>query len=163
MQILGCLSNISEELNRSIDAHSRKLIIANIELFLDYCQRFYDRQFITRKHINKHTLDKFEEILVDYFKSGKAKEKGLPTVNAIATEMHLSPNYFGDLIKRELGITAQDYIKRKIIAVAKDKMLEVSKNISQVSFELGFKYPQHFSRTFKNEVGVSPNAWRRMN
>ena len=163
IQILGCLSNISEELSRSIDAHSRKLIVANIELFLNYCRRFYDRQFITRKHVNKHIVDKFEEILNDYFKSGKSKEAGLPTVNNLATELHLSPNYFGDLVKRELGISAQEYIKRKMIAVAKDKILDGSKNISLVATELGFKYPQHFSRTFKNEVGVSPNEWRRMN
>ena len=159
-QILSCLSNITEEISRPIDQHSRKLIVANIELFLNYCQRFYDRQFITRKHINKNIVDKFEEALNQYFKQGKALNDGLPTVSMMAHELHLSPNYFGDLIKKETEISAQEYIKQKVITIAKDRMFDATKNISDISHELGFKYPQHFSRTFKKEVGMTPYKWR---
>ncbi|MEY3178866.1 MAG: hypothetical protein RJB42_1107 [Bacteroidota bacterium] len=148
------------ELESGIDKHSRTLIASNIELFLNYCQRFYDRQFISRENANKGILERFESLLVNYLKSDLPLEIGVPTVGYCAKELHLSPNYFGDLIKRESGISALEYIKSVVIDRAKDCILEPEKSISDVAYELGFKYPQHFTRLFKQKVGVSPYEYK---
>lgn len=161
--ILDCFSKIEYELQHSADKHSKKLIASNIELFLNYCERFYDRQFITRENVNKGILGRFEELLNGYFASDKPTEIGLPSVAYCADELHLSANYFGDLIKKETGKSAQEYIQNKIIDVAKNKIFESGKTINEIAFELGFKYPQHFSRLFKNRVGCTPNAYRSLN
>lgn len=161
--ILDCLSKIEYELNRAVDKHSKKLIASNIELFLNYCDRFYDRQFITRDNLNKGILEKFEKLLHHYFSSNLPQDEGLPTVGYCAGELHLSPNYFGDLIKKETGKTAQDYIQNKIIEVAKERIFDIDKSISQIAYELGFKYPQHFMRLFKKRVGQSPKEYRILN
>ena len=109
--VLECFRKIDFEIEHAIDKHSKKLIVANIELFLNYCVRFYDRQFITRDHADTGTLEKFEHSLNDYFSSEKPLEAGIPSVAYFANELHLSPNYFGDLIKKETGKTALEYIK----------------------------------------------------
>jgi AraC-like DNA-binding protein len=158
--ILECLSNIQSELNHGIDKHSQTLIVSNIELFLNYCVRFYDRQFITRNNVNKDLLSKFENILNDYFASGKAEEEGLPTVSYLADQLHLSPNYFGDLIKKETGKTALEQIQLQLIDIAKERIFNQEKSISEIAYELGFKYPQHFSRFFKSKVGCTPLEYR---
>ena len=161
--IIDCFKKIKKELTRSIDKHSKKLIASNIELLLNYCERFYDRQFITREHANKDILIRFEAILNDYFQSGKASGEGIPSVTYCASKLNLSANYFGDLIKKESGITAQEYIHQKIVEVAKEKIFDVSKSIAEVSYELGFKYPQHFIRLFNQKVGYTPKEYRTMN
>lgn len=161
--VLDCFSKIEFELQQSVDKHSKKLITTNIELFLDYCERFYDRQFITREHINSDILTQFETCLQDYFTIGKAETIGFPMVHYFADQLHLSPNYFGDLIKKETGVSAQDYIQNKVIQVAKERVFDQSKSISEIAYELGFKYPQHFSRLFKQRVGYSPNEFRNLN
>jgi AraC family transcriptional regulator, transcriptional activator of pobA len=161
--VLDCFSKIEFELERPIDKHSKKLIVANIELFLDYCIRFYDRQFITRDNAHKGILERFETLLNDYYRSEKPQTTGLPSVAYCAGELNLSANYFGDLIKKETGKTAQEYIQSKVIDVAKEKVFDQSKSVNQIAFELGFKYPQHFSRLFKQRVGKSPNEYRNMN
>ncbi|HEY9561909.1 MAG TPA: AraC family transcriptional regulator [Anseongella sp.] len=161
--VLDCFSKIELELRQSIDKHSKKLIASNIELFLNYCERFYDRQFITRDHVNKGILEKFEELLNGYFASDKPYHIGLPSVAWFAEELHLSPNYFGDLIKKETGKSAQEYIQNKIIGVAKNKLFDAGKTINEIAYELGFKYPQHFTRLFKQRVGHSPNEYRMLN
>lgn len=161
--VLDCFSKIEYELNRGIDKHSKALIVANIELFLGYCQRFYDRQFITRDHANKGVLEKFEAMLNDYFSSEKPREIGLPSVAYFAQGLNLSANYFGDLIKKETGKSAQEYIQSKLIEVAKERIFDPSKSVSEVAYELGFQYPQHFSRFFKQRVGCSPNEFRGLN
>lgn len=161
--ILECFDKIAYELNQSIDKHSKTLISSNIELFLNYCMRFYDRQFITRDHANKGVLEKFEVLLNNYFLSDKPKQAGLPSVAGCANELHLSANYFGDLVKKETGISAQEYIQTKLINLAKERIFNVDKSISTIAYELGFKYPQHFSRLFKQKVGVSPNEYRNLN
>lgn len=161
--VLDCFSKIEFELQQSVDKHSKKLITTNIELFLDYCERFYDRQFITREHINSDILTQFETCLQDYFTTGKAETIGFPMVHYFADQLHLSPNYFGDLIKKETGVSAQDYIQNKVIQVAKERVFDQSKSISEIAYELGFKYPQHFSRLFKQRVGYSPNEFRNLN
>ena len=161
--ILDCFAKIEYELQHSIDNHSKHLIVSNIELFLDYCTRFYDRQFITRDNSNKGILERFESLLNRYFSSDNPDNIGLPTVAWCAEELKLSANYFGDLIKKETGISAQEYIQTKIINVAKVKLYDSSKSVNEVAYELGFKYPQHFSRLFKQRTGTTPNEFRLKN
>ena len=161
--ILDCFAKIEYELQHSIDKHSKHLIVSNIELFLDYCTRFYDRQFITRDNSNKGILERFESLLNRYFSSDNPDNIGLPTVTWCAEELKLSANYFGDLIKKETGISAQEYIQTKIINVAKVKLYDSSKSVNEVAYELGFKYPQHFSRLFKQRTGTTPNEFRLKN
>jgi AraC-like DNA-binding protein len=158
--VLDCFTKIGFELKHAIDKHSKRLIVLNIELFLNYCIRFYDRQFTTRENAYKGILERFETILNDYFNSDKPQSIGLPSVAYCAAELHLSSNYFGDLIKKETGKTAQEYIQLKLIDAAKGKIFELDKSVSEIAYELGFKYPQHFTRLFKQRVGVTPNEYR---
>ncbi len=161
--VLDCLSKIAAELQQSIDKHSKLLITTNIELLLNYCVRFYDRQFITREHVNKGMLEKFETLLNNYFLSEKPQTLGLPTVAWCADQMHLSANYFGDLVKKETGRSAQEYIQSKLMDIAKEKIFDRDKSVSEVAYELGFKYPQHFTRLFKQRVGQTPQEYRMVN
>jgi AraC-like DNA-binding protein len=161
--INDCLQKIETEIDLNIDKHSKTLIVSNIELLLNYCMRFYDRQFITRSHVNKDILVRFENLLNEYFKSGLARTLGLPTVAYCAERLHISPNYFGDLIKKESGSTALDYIQSKLIDEAKGKIFDPDKSINEIADELGFKYQQHFTRLFKQKVGVTPNEYRNLN
>ena len=161
--VLDCFSKIDYELEHAIDSHSKRLIVSNIELFLNYCVRFYDRQFITRDTVHKGVLERFENLLNDYFQTDKPQAIGLPSVAYCANELNLSSNYFGDLIKKETGKTAQEYIQMKVIDVAKEKIFDQSKSVNQIAYELGFKYPQHFTRLFKQRVGQSPNEYRSLN
>lgn len=159
--VLDCFSKISYELEHAIDKQSKKLIVANIELFLEYCVRFYNRQFITREHVHKGILEKFDSLLFEYFQSDLPHTLGLPTVAYCANELHLSAGYFGDLIKKETGKSAQEYLQQAIIQLAKEKVVNYDKSISEIAYELGFKYPQHFSRYFKNIVGATPQEYRQ--
>jgi len=161
--VLDCFSKIEYELEHAIDTHSKRLIVQNIDLFLNYCVRFYDRQFITRENVHKGILERFEILLNDYYQSEKPQTIGLPSVAQCANELNLSPGYFGDLIKKETGKTAQEYIQAKVIDIAKERIFDSNKSVSQVAYELGFKYPQHFTRLFKQKVGVSPNEYRTSN
>ncbi len=161
--VLECFQKIKDELEHGIDKHSKTLIISNIELFLNYCTRFFDRQFITRESLNKDILVRFENLLYEYFKSEKPQMIGLPTVSYCADKFHLSANYFGELVKKETGKTAQEYIQIKVIDLAKEKIFDSSKSISEIAYEMGFKYPQHFARLFKQRVGQSPNEYRLLN
>ena|SRR5436190_5143189 len=161
--VLDCFAKINYELEHAIDKHSKRLIVSNIEMALDYCVRFYDRQFITRDNVLKGILEKFESLLQKYFQSEKPQTLGLPSVAWCASELNLSANYFGDLIKKETGKTAQEYLQSKVIDVAKERIFDHSKSISQIANELGFKYPQHFTRLFKQRVGQSPNEYRSLN
>ncbi|KQS27878.1 AraC family transcriptional regulator [Dyadobacter sp. Leaf189] len=160
--VLDCLGKIRYELEHAIDKHSRKLIVSNIELFLDYCSRFYDRQFLTRQTAHSGILERFESLLKDYFLSDKPVLNGLPSVGYFATALNLSAKYFGDLIKKETGQTAQEYIQAKVIDTAKEKIFDRNKTVNEVAFELGFKYPQHFTRLFKQRVGQTPNQFRAL-
>lgn len=158
--VIECFEKIAYEINRPIDKHSKRLIVNNIQLFLDYCLRFYDRQFITREHLNQGTIEQFERELNTYFKSDKPQTFGLPSVSYFADTLHLSANYFGDLVKKETGKSAQEYIHLKIMNIAKDRILDASKSVSEIAYNLGFKYPQHFTRMFKKSIGVSPSEYR---
>ncbi|MDJ1481578.1 AraC family transcriptional regulator [Cytophagaceae bacterium YF14B1] len=161
--VIDCFSKIEYELDQNIDKHSKELIASNIELLLKYCIRFYDRQFITRDTANKGILERFEYLLKDYFSSGKPQNEGLPSVAYCAEALHLSPNYFGDLVKKETGRSAQEYIQSKVIEMAKERVFDLNKSVSEIAYELGFKYPQHFIRLFKQKTGVTPNAYRMIN
>jgi len=161
--VLDCFSKIEYELEHAIDKHSKRLIVSNIELFLNYCVRFYDRQFITRDNVHRGILEKFEDLLNGYFLSDKPQTIGLPSVAYCANELNLSANYFGDLIKKETGKSAQEYIQSKLIDVAKEKIFDHNKSVSEIAYELGFKYPQHFTRLFKQRVGQTPNVYRMLN
>ena len=158
--VLDCFAKIRYELEHAIDKHSKRLIVSNIELFLNYCIRFYDRQFITRDNVHKGILERFETLLNEYYQSDKPQTIGLPSVAYCASQLNLSASYFGDLIKKETGKTAQEYVQEKLIDVAKEKIFDATKSVSQVAYELGFKYPQHFTRLFKQKLGQSPNEFR---
>lgn len=160
--ITDCLAKVRRELAHPIDKLSRRLIARNIQLLLDYCMRFYNRQFVTRAEANKDVLSRFETLLDDYFLSGKTQAEGIPTVRYFAERVFLSPNYFGDLIKKETGKTPQEYIQGKIVDTAKEKLLGTEKSVGRIAEELGFQYSQHFNRVFKKNVGVSPNEYRKL-
>jgi AraC-like DNA-binding protein len=157
--VLDCFAKIKYELEQGTDKHSKTLIASNIELFLNYCRRFYDRQFISRTDVHKDTLEKFETFLNEYFGSDKPQTIGLPSVSYCAEQLHLSPNYFGDLVKKETGKTALEYIQLKVIDLAKEKLLSRNKSVSEIAYDLGFKYPQHFTRLFKQHVGYTPREY----
>ena len=159
---MDCLEKIEMELQHPIDKHSKRLISRNIELLLDYCMRFYERQFITRSESNKSVLVKFEALFDDYFQSDKPQTDGLPSVKYFADKVFLSPNYFGDLIKKETGKSAQEYIQTRMIDLAKEMIAGTEKTVSQIAYELGFQYSQHFNRIFKKNVGYTPGEYRKL-
>lgn len=158
--VMDCFSKINYELEHAVDKYSKMLIADNIELLLNYCDRFYDRQFITRDTVNQGVLEKFEALLNDFFSTDKPQTVRLPSVAYCAGELNFSANYFGDLIKKETGKSAHEYIQLKLMDVAKEKILDPNKSVSEIAFELGFKYPQHFTRMFKQYVGVTPVEYR---
>lgn len=161
--ILDCMENIETELSQNIDRHSKRLIVSNLELLLNYCTRFYDRQFITREVVNAGIVERFESLLNEYVYGEKLRLDGLPSVGYFAGELHLSANYFGDLIKRETGKSAMELIHLKLLEVAKERIFDTQKSVGEIAFELGFKYPQHFNRFFKQQTGYSPKDYRLMN
>jgi len=161
--VVNMFNTIENELQQNLDKHSKTLVISHLQLLLNYSTRFYDRQFITREHVNKGILERFEDLLNNYFSSDRPGDIGLPSVSGCANELHLSANYFGDLIKKETGKTAQEYIQTKVIDIAKERIFDNNKSISEVAYELGFKYPQHFTRLFKQKTGVTPNEYRNLN
>jgi AraC-like DNA-binding protein len=161
--INDCFDKIQYELEHAIDSHSKTLIVSYIELFLNYCKRFYDRQFITRDNVNKDVLTKFEKILDEYFATNMPVDHGLPSVSYCAEKLFLSPNYLSDLLKKETGKSTLEHIQLKLIEIAKEKIYEPGKSINEIAYELGFKYPQHFIRMFKKSTGYTPNAFRALN
>lgn len=160
MLILDQLQMIHDELKRTLDKHSKKLIVTNLELVLNYCLRFYDRQFISRNTLNQGILNKFEMLLNEFFSTQEPSSVGLPSVSYFAEKLNLSPNYFGDLVRRETGKTALELIQLKLIDEAKERIHQPEVSVSEVAFSLGFKYPQHFTRLFKKQVGLTPSEYR---
>ena len=156
----GVLDMIEQELHRAIDKHTRELIVSNIELLLNYCLRFYDRQFITREEINHSVVKKFVELLDDYI-STKAIREGLPTVAYFAEKCCLSSGYFGTLVRVETGRSAMDIISDHLLAHAKQLLNDEALTIAVIGERLGFDYPQHFVRFFKSHTGKTPAAYRK--
>lgn len=159
--IIDCMKKINTELQYPIDKHSKSLIIDNVKLLLDYCIRFYDRQFITRENANKDILSRFESLLEEYFSSDISTEKGMLSVQYCADKLCLSANYFSDLCRKETGISALKHIQQKMLDVAKERVFNTSQSIGEISYNLGFPYPQHFSRWFRKMTGYTPNEYRQ--
>lgn len=158
--ITDTLQSVRFEMEQPVDKHSQTILTDRIKLILDYCQRFYDRQFITRHKENSDILSAFENNIKAYFSQGEAVSKGLPTVAYFAEKAFLSPGYFGDLIRKETGMSAQLYIQQHILTLSKQMLLDKSQSINQVADRLGFQYPQHFSRFFKKLAGMTPKEYR---
>lgn len=158
--VIDCLEKISLELEHAIDKHSKALIAMNIELLLNYCMRFYERQFISRGDANKDALSRFEQLLDDYFQSNLPAQDGLPSVKYFADRICLSPNYFGDMVKKETGKTPQERIQEKVVELAKEHIADTDKTVSEIAYTLGFQYPQHLCRLFKKRTGCTPNEYR---
>ena len=158
--VMDCLHKIEAELEHAIDKHSRRLITANIGLLLDYCMRFYERQLTTREEVNRDIIVRFERLLDDYFDSDAPQREGLPTVRYFADKVCLSPNYFGDMIRKQTGQTASDYIQNKLIERTKEALLSTDSTMSEIAYGLGFQYPQHLSRMFKRVTGLTPGEFR---
>lgn len=163
-QILyDCVQKIESELQENIDNHSQTLLVSNIELLLNYCSRYYSRQFITRKNTNSSTVTQVQTLLKNYFKTEQLKEKGLPTVKYLADNVHLSASYLSDLLKKETGMNAQDQIHYYLIEEAKNILLNTDNSVSEVAYSLGFEYPQYFSKLFKQKTGQTPIEYRNLN
>jgi len=156
------ISKIEKEYYQQIDKHTQEIICINIETLLKYCQRFYARQFITRKMSNNSYLAKFESYLKNYFKQNYS-DKGIPTVKQCGEALHLSAHYLSDLLKEETGKNAKEHIDLFIIKKAKIQLQNQELSISQVAYELGFEYPNHFSKFFKSKTGLSPSEYRNVN
>ena len=158
--VMDCLKIIRMELEHGVDKHSKTLLVNHIELLLNYCMRFYERQFITRGKTNRDVLTRFENLLDEYFESALAEQDGLPTVKYFADKLCLSSNYFGDMFKKEIGKSPQEYIQEKVIELAKERISDTADTVSQIAYSLGFQYPQHFCRLFKKRVGYTPSEYR---
>lgn len=159
--IADCMAIVRKELQNPIDRHTKGLITTNIELILDYCLRFYERQFVTRQDLNLGAIAKFEKLVNEYIASGKTETEGLPTVKYFADKVFLSPNYFGDMVKAETGKTAQEYIAVRLFSYAKRLLASPELSVKEVAASLGFLYPQHFVRFFKKHSGMTPSEYRR--
>ncbi|WP_028910826.1 helix-turn-helix domain-containing protein [Prevotella sp. AGR2160] len=159
--IIDTLKSIHAELELPVDQHSQTILTDRIKLILDYCQRFYDRQFITRHKVNSDILSTFERNIKSYFAEGIAVRKGLPSVAWFADKACLSPGYFGDLIRKETGMNAQVFIQQHVLSLSKERLMDDNKGIGQIADELGFQYPQHFTRFFKKMTGMTPKEYRQ--
>lgn len=157
--ILGCFNNIQREIENK-DEHSKNLICINLAMFLNYCIRFYDRQFENRKVVNNDILLKFQGMLFSYYNAQNDEPSNIPTVKYFANKLYLSPNYFGDLVKKQTGESAQEHIQSYLVSVAKDRLKNTHQSVSQIAYSMGFDYPQYFSRFFKKHVGLTPNQYR---
>lgn len=158
---IECLSRIKKEIEHPVDKHTAEIVASHIQVLLDYLTRFYERQFITRHKVNSDVLTRFEEALKEYYSSGKAVD-GIPSVAYFADIVNLTPGYFGDMIKKETGKTAQELIALRVIAEAKKRLVETSDDVSIIAYDLGFQYPQHFTRMFKKQTGQTPREYRSM-
>src|SRR6201996_8711212 len=158
--IVGIVQNIHRETHANIDKFSKQIIISQLESLLNYAERFYDRQFITREKANHTLLDRLEEAVNDYLSSGQPATKGLPTVNDIAAQLHISPKYLSSLLRMHTGQNTQHYIHEKLIEKAKEKISTTDLSISEIAYELGFEHLQSFSRLFKAKTRLSPMEFR---
>lgn len=162
-KLTDIVEDLKTELEVHMDKHSKKLIVSTLELLLNYCDRYYDRQFITRTETNKDVISEFEDLLGHYFESEILQDLGFPSVKYFAEQLHLSPNYLSDLLKKETGKNGTEHIQLQVIELAKDKLLSSTVSISEIAYELGFEYPQYFSKLFKKNTGFSPAEFRNLN
>ncbi|MCD2421137.1 helix-turn-helix transcriptional regulator [Niabella pedocola] len=158
--IMDIIQNISREIDANMDAFTQDLLVSNIDLLLKYCDRFYNRQFMTRKKINSDLLTRLESLLDDYFKQDQLAVRGIPTVQLVAHALHLSPNYLSDMLRVQTGQTTQQHIQHRVIEKAKELLSTTDMSVSEIAYHLGFEHPQSFHRLFKNRTAVSPAAFR---
>lgn len=163
-QILqDCVKKLESELQENMDVHSHAILVSTLELLLNYCTRFYGRQFITRKSSNNTVVAQIEKTLSEYFKETDISEKGLPTVKHLADQVNLSPGYLSDLLKKETGKNTQDHIHFYLIEEAKNFLLNTNRSVGEIAYALGFEYPQYFNKLFKKKTGKTPIEFRSMN
>ncbi len=158
--INAIVENIKNEYQTNIDQFSQDIIISHLETLLNYSERFYQRQFITRKKTNHQILDRLEALLSDYFNSDNLVSKGLPTVQYISDQLHISPTYLRSLLKTLTGLNTQQHIHEKLIEKAKEKLSTTNLTVSEIAYELGFEHMQSFSKLFKEKTSQSPLAFR---
>ena len=161
--LITLFGQIRIEYNTNIDVFTQELIISNIELLLNYCKRFYNRQFITRTNQSKDVIIEFEKLLLNYFKLRNSKENNIPTVKFCAGVLNLSPNYLSDLLKKETGKSAKEHIHLHLLEKSKTQLLNTNKSIKEIAYSLGFEYSQSFSKLFKKKTGLSPSEFRITN
>lgn len=159
----NCLTNISSEISTNLDNHSHALLLANLELLLSYCLRFYDRQFLTRIKASSDIIDRFENMLNNYFANDSLVDSGVPDVKYFASRLNLSANYLSDLLSKHTGRSTHEHIHLKLIDRAKDLLWGTNNPISSIAYALGFEYPSHFTKLFKNKTGYSPREYRNLN
>lgn len=157
------VGNINNEISQNLDRHSQDLIIHNIESVLKYSERFYDRQFLTRTNKNKDFVSQFEQYLKDCFNSESIVTNGIPTTEQCGKALNMSGHYLSDLLKLETGKTIKEHIHLKLIDKAKHQLLNSTISVKSLAYDLGFEYPQYFSRLFKNKTGMSPSEFRKLN
>ena len=161
--LANLVQQIEIELRQNIDKHSQELMILNLEAIMTYCRRYYERQFYTRTNLHSDFVSRFESYLEDYFASADLQELGLPTVTQCGEALNMSGSYLSDLLKVETGKSAKAHIHAHIIEKAKTLLLNTNQPINEVAYDLGFEYPQHFSKLFKSKTGLSPSVYRTMN
>ncbi|AVF49869.1 AraC family transcriptional regulator [Elizabethkingia anophelis] len=158
--IMDIIHNIEQEIDANMDSYTQDLLVSNLDLLLKYCDRFYNRQFLTRKKVNNDLLSKLEALLDDYFKNDKQIVKGIPTVHFVAEQLHLSANYLSDMLRVQTGQTTQQHIQNRLIEKAKELLSTTEMSVSEIAYHLGFEHPQSFHRLFKNRTSVSPLEFR---
>ncbi|MFP9097786.1 helix-turn-helix domain-containing protein [Flavobacterium sp. RHBU_24] len=161
--ILGdAIEKIKREYSQNTDKHTKNLIVDNLQLILNYCNRFYDRQFLTREKVNNDIVQRFEKILIDYYSADDLFDKGIPTTKYFAAQLNLSSNYLSDILTKFTGKTTQEHIHLKIIERAKVNLNNQARSISEIAYQLGFEHPSHFTKLFKNKTGISPREYRTL-
>ena len=163
LALLDCVRKIEQECGQNVDKHTQTLIQNNIEMLLNYCSRFYDRQFYTREKVNTDVVQAFEKLLKDHFAQDTLINSGLPGVKIFAEQLHLSPNYLSDLLQKFTGKTTQEHIHLQLIDKAKSLLWSTDKSVSEIAYTLGFENPPHFTRLFKQKTGYSPSGYRNVN
>lgn len=158
--IKDCVDKIAREYNQSIDKHTQNVIVSTIELLLNYCSRFYDRQFYTRAKVNADVVQRFEALLKEYFSQNTLIESGLPPVTYFASRLNLSPGYLSDLLQKFTGKSTMEHIHLELVDKAKSLLWGTESSISEIAYELGFEYPSHFTKIFKAKTGKSPSEYR---
>ncbi len=163
LALFDCVRKIDQECGQNVDKHTQTLIQNNIEMLLNYCSRFYDRQFYTREKVNTDVVQAFERLLKNHFAQDTLINSGLPGVKQFADQLHLSPNYLSDLLQKFTGKTTQEHIHLQLIDKAKALLWGTGKSVSEIAYTLGFENPPHFTRLFKQKTGYSPSEYRNLN
>jgi AraC-like DNA-binding protein len=158
--IFDIIRNVEQEIDINMDSFTQDLLVSNLDLLLKYCDRYYNRQFLTRKKVNSDLLSKLEQLLDDYFKNDKLAINGIPSVHSIAEQLHLSANYLSDMLRVQTGQTTQQHIQNRLIEKAKELLSITSMSVSEIAYQLGFEHPQSFHRLFKSRTSFSPLEFR---